>query len=188
MWECQKINILFFKGVIGIITNEVYCIDTKETSFQNDFINIMKGIININREPLFLCIGTDRATGDALEPLIGSGLYARGFCVYGTLNIPVHAVNLCDTIRHIEKNEHSKEIIAIDAGLGRHIGCISIWQGSIAPGSGISKILPRVGDVALTGTVAHYSSNGSEILHNVRLGMVAAMAEKVVEGIDKIYY
>ena len=46
-------------------------------------------------EILFLCIGTDRSTGDSLGPLVGHSLsrftlpHAR---VYGTLDRPVHAL------------------------------------------------------------------------------------------------
>lgn len=46
---------------------------------------------------LVLCIGTDRSTGDSLGPLIGYQLRQRGLKhihVVGTLNKPVHAMNL----------------------------------------------------------------------------------------------
>ena len=46
---------------------------------------------------VFLCIGTDRSTGDSLGPLIGYKLKQerrRGTLVFGTLDRPVHAMNL----------------------------------------------------------------------------------------------
>ena len=46
------------------------------------------------RQMVFLCIGTDRSTGDSLGPLIGSRLEAEGIgdvVVIGTLEHPVHA-------------------------------------------------------------------------------------------------
>ena len=55
-------------------------------------------------EILFLCIGTDRSTGDSLGPLIGSRLEAEGIgnvVVIGTLEHPVHAVNLDRTIEEL---------------------------------------------------------------------------------------
>lgn len=45
-------------------------------------------------EILFLCIGTDRSTGDSLGPLIGYKLREKGMKnarVLGTLEEPVHA-------------------------------------------------------------------------------------------------
>mgnify|MGYP000423502120 CR=1 FL=1 len=46
---------------------------------------------------MFLCIGTDRSTGDSLGPLVGHMLRSRrlkGAAVIGTLDKPVHAMNL----------------------------------------------------------------------------------------------
>src|SRR5689334_11270299 len=60
------------------------------------------------RKLVIVCIGTDRSTGDALGPLVGSKLSSRlnseHTSVYGTLESPVHAVNLKDTIQEIETN------------------------------------------------------------------------------------
>ena len=56
---------------------------------------------------VLLCIGTDRSTGDSLGPLIGYKLSRRKsnfVTIYGTLDNPVHAVNLNDTISLIQKN------------------------------------------------------------------------------------
>lgn len=161
--------------------------DTRDEGFSELLGKTMSCLVNKNKEPLFLCIGTDRATGDALGPLIGRDLKRYGFQVAGTLDYPVHAVNLCDTVKKLEKISCSRELIAIDACLGRHVGCVSLWQGGVTPGSGIHKILPEVGDIALTGTVAPYSFNGMEVLQSVRLAMVAQMAEKIVKGIRQAY-
>ena len=46
---------------------------------------------------VFLCIGTDRSTGDSLGPLIGYKLNQMKISkatVFGTLERPVHAMNL----------------------------------------------------------------------------------------------
>ena len=48
---------------------------------------------------VFLCIGTDRSTGDSLGPLIGYKLKGKeeaDIPVFGTLERPVHAMNLDD--------------------------------------------------------------------------------------------
>ena len=53
--------------------------------------------------PVVLCIGTDRVTGDSLGPLVGTFLHAYGsdryLSIYGTLDFPVHALNLEDACR-----------------------------------------------------------------------------------------
>ena len=53
---------------------------------------------------MFLCIGTDRSTGDSLGPLVGHMLRSRrlkGAAVIGTLDKPVHAMNLDLYARYI---------------------------------------------------------------------------------------
>ena len=48
-------------------------------------------------EIVFLCIGSDRVTGDCLGPYIGHLLHPHEtghIFVYGTLSCPVHALNL----------------------------------------------------------------------------------------------
>jgi len=62
-----------------------------------------KGLI---RPVVLLCIGTDRSTGDSLGPLVGSKLksFKQNFYhIYGTLDKPVHASNLSETITEIRK-------------------------------------------------------------------------------------
>lgn len=49
------------------------------------------------QEVVFLCIGSDRITGDSLGPLIGHKLskeHLSRCIIYGTLNQPVHALTL----------------------------------------------------------------------------------------------
>ncbi len=88
------------------------------------------------RPIVFVCIGTDRSTGDSLGPLVGSFLEEKdisSFHVYGTLDEPIHAVNLNDRLREITIKHQDPYIIGIDACLGRmkNIGFIQVsgWAG-----------------------------------------------------------
>ena len=97
------------------------------------------------RQMVFLCIGTDRSTGDSLGPLIGSRLEAEGIgdvVVIGTLEHPVHAVNLDRTLEHIEEHYPDAIIIAVDAAVGRwdHVGLVTLEKGPLRPGLGVRKI------------------------------------------------
>ena len=65
---------------------------------------------------VFLCIGTDCSTGDALGPLVGSRLAQLGFTVVGTLDEPCDGHNYERRVKLIPVD---KKIIAIDACLGR---------------------------------------------------------------------
>jgi len=67
-----------------------------------------------------LCIGTDKITGDCLGPLVGTKLLERGYRhpVHGTLQHPVHAVNLLSTISALQGNYAHPFLLVIDAAVG----------------------------------------------------------------------
>ncbi|KAA9005140.1 spore protease YyaC [Paenibacillus spiritus] len=129
-----------------------------------------------------ICIGTDRSTGDALGPLVGTAL-ARFrsplFELYGTLENPVHAVNLQDTLNEIQGRFHRPFVIGIDACLGHSasVGCIQVVEGPLRPGAGVNKQLPPVGDIHLTGIVNVGGFMEYFVLQNTRLSLVMRLSE-----------
>ena len=80
--------------------------------------SILKNIISDNT--VIICIGTDRAIGDALGPLVGTMLKNSDFKypVYGTLDNPIHALNIYESIEKIKSKHSSSQFLAIDACLG----------------------------------------------------------------------
>lgn len=139
---------------------------------------------------IVLCIGTDRSTGDALGPPTGSKLKQLsppGIRVYGTLDEPVHAVNLVETILDIKKTLPAPFIIAVDACLGRmeSVGCIDLGSGPLYPGAGVSKELPLVGEIFINGIVNVSGFLEYFVLQNTRLSLVFRLAEIITRG---IYY
>ena len=137
---------------------------------------------------LLLCIGTDRSTGDSLGPLIGYQLRnhdLKHIRVLGTLNRPVHAMNLEDTLSLVERYYQDHLIIAVDASVGMndHIGCITLGRGSLKPGLGVSKELRSVGDLFITGIVSGSGSYDPVMLQSIRLSVVMRMAECISESV-----
>ena len=138
---------------------------------------------------VILCIGTDRSTGDCLGPLIGSKLRNRlppEVEIYGTLDEPVHAVNLNDVLQKINR-EPKPFILAIDACLGRSesIGYISIKDGPLRPGTGVNKNLPAVGDMHIIGIVNVGGFMEYMVLQNTRLSLVMRMSEIISAALIK---
>ena len=144
------------------------------------------------RPAVILCIGTDRSTGDALGPLIGthlSRLNLPRLQVYGTLDEPVHATNLGQNIELIQQSFANPFIIAIDACLGRidSIGCIVLADGPLKPGAGVHKQLPAVGEANLTGIVNVGGFMEYIVLQNTRLNLVWRMSENISSLIMRSY-
>lgn len=140
------------------------------------------------RETVCLCIGSDRITGDCLGPLCGSQLshYAlKGCHIYGTLDSPVHALNLEETVRRIRAEHPDSPVLAIDASLGcsRHLGYITAGLGAIAPGAGVRKDLPEIGDIFVTGIVNQSGTFEQFMLQTTRLSFIMKLADVITWGI-----
>ncbi|MBM7648147.1 putative sporulation protein YyaC [Bacillus ectoiniformans] len=142
-----------------------------------------------NTRPIILVfIGTDRSTGDSLGPLTGTLLSdqkAVGFHIYGTLEDPVHAVNLTEKLAIIHKTHRHPFIIGADACLGRlkSIGNIQIGAGPVKPGAGVNKELPAVGEAHITGVVNVSGFMEFFVLQNTRLHLVMSMAKVIASGV-----
>lgn len=152
---------------------------------------------------IFLCIGTDRSTGDSLGPLIGHKLNERirkgrgtgrkgggadgdgEVLVYGTLERPVHAMNLEQYREFVLNRFPRRVVVAVDASVGsrEHIGCVTLGKGALKPGLGVSKDLCEVGDIFITGIVGGYASFDPVMLQSVRLSMVMRMADCICDSI-----
>ncbi|MGM0881501.1 MAG: spore protease YyaC [Bacillota bacterium] len=135
-----------------------------------------------NRPIVVVCVGTDRSTGDSLGPLIGTSLSkyrSPHFALFGTLEDPVHAMNLDDTLLEINRRFHKPFVIGIDACLGQvsSVGCIQVGVGPVRPGAGVNKDLPPVGDIHITGIVNVGGFMEYFVLQNTRLHLVMKMAD-----------
>lgn len=142
---------------------------------------ILKDIIDENT--VVVCIGTDRAIGDALGPLVGTMLKNSDFKypVYGTLDNPIHALNIYESIENIKKTHSKGTFLAIDACLGSksNIGNIQIREGPILPGKGVGKKLPQIGNYSIVGIVDKIDENNRFSFNNVRLSFIIELAETI---------
>lgn len=140
------------------------------------------------RQIVCICIGTDRSTGDSLGPLVGSKLdrlKLNGLTVFGTLDHPVHAVNLQDTLRLIALEYQETTVIAIDACLGQlsSVGNVQLGVGPLKPGAGVNKKLPEVGHLHITGIVNVGGFMEYIVLQNTRLSTVVKMADTIASSL-----
>ncbi len=140
------------------------------------------------QEIVCVCIGTDRSTGDSLGPLVGTFLSqhtSTNLTVLGTLDEPVHALNLPETINYLQQTHPYAVVIAIDACLGKlkNVGSIQVGVGPIRPGAGVNKQLPEVGQLHVTGIVNVAGFMEYMVLQNTRLSTVMKMAQMISNSI-----
>jgi len=173
---------------------DVFYYDTKQAFEAEDFATRLYDMISTEQENgkiagvLFLCIGTDRSTGDSLGPLIGYKLKEKNLDsieILGTLERPVHAMNL-DTYQTIIKLRYPNHVVvAVDASVGNmeHIGYVTLGKGALKPGLGVSKELRAVGDIFITGIVGSCGNYDPLMLQSIRLSIVMRMADCISRSI-----
>ena len=165
---------------------------TSYLKISNYLYKELEGPILENRPIIFLCIGTDRATGDSFGPLVGykiKNLSRKNFYIYGSLEKPIHAENIKDILSRINTNFKNPYIIAIDASLGdfQDIGKIFISHKPIFPGLSLHKDIPSIGDLSITGIINISGSLDFIIIQNTRLFTVMTLADCVSNGIKKLF-
>lgn len=140
---------------------------------------------------VFVCVGTDRSTGDAFGPLMGTVLQQLAFPhVVGTLAMPCDAYKVEQAVQQLPSH---KLIIAIDACLGNEktVGSFIIREGPIQPGAATGRRLPPVGHYSIAAVI---NENGPKAYWKIQntslftvLGMVAILRQAVIEtwALDK---
>jgi len=192
--EKRKVCTLSLKSRFAEAGFSYYCEDVLCFNDVEESVFTLLYALNKSAErPLvYVCIGTDKATGDCLGPLVGSKLKTMlpTANVYGTLKDPLHAVNLQANIEAIQKLLLDPFIIAVDACLGNaeRVGFINIKPGGLLPGSALQKSLPYVGDFHISGVVNVAGCFDHLVLQNTRLFLVDRMATIIAKSLYMANY
>ncbi|RJX39234.1 spore protease YyaC [Paenibacillus pinisoli] len=138
---------------------------------------------------MFICIGTDRSTGDAFGPLLGSLLKEQGWKhVIGTLEEPCDAHAVEGAVREAIALQGSGRltIVAVDACLGKpqSVGGFIAWEGPLQPGAATGgRRLPAVGDYSIAGVVNQNGVKAYGMLQTTSLHLVMGMAKQAAAAI-----
>lgn len=168
-------------------------IHVEETGVVWKLSNLFLAQIPFHSEDIiFLCIGTDRSTGDALGPLTGSHLSELTtfpFPVIGTLEKPLHALNLEETVKTIHTQNPNAFVVAIDACLGKgtSVGQLLFQREPLYPGQAVGKKLPPVGDVAIKGIVNVSGFMEHAVLQSTRLHLPFKMSQIIARALQLAY-
>jgi len=168
-------------------------IDIKE-KFINDFSYIFYKAKSQKEysEITFLCVGTDRITGDCFGPLVGSKLIELlKKCNYSNINVygSLEQNLSYENINKIIKNINNKSIIiVIDAALSKkeNIGKVFVSNGKTILGKSLERDKIEIGDISIKSVVAKdykIAKYNFKALQNISLNVVNTLANNVSEGI-----
>lgn len=146
-------------------------------------------------EVTFLCVGTDRITGDCFGPLVGSKLIEllkecnySNINVYGSLEQNLSYENINKIIKSIN---NESIIIVIDAALSKkeNIGKIFVSNGKTILGKSLERDKIEIGDISIKSVVAKdykIAKCNFKALQNISLNVVNTLANIVSEGIFEV--
>lgn len=143
---------------------------------------------------IFLCVGTDRITGDTFGPIVGYKLKQffknkNNIEIFGDLNKTVCNNNIEEWLNFIGHNYSNPFIISIDSALSSNqddIGKVIVGKGGIFLGSSLGRASHYIGNMSIKGIVAKNLGNPRQnfrLLQNIHLGEVVQMADIVANGI-----
>lgn len=175
-------------------------IKIKQELFIQDFNEILERQKEIKKyiELVFLCIGTDRMTGDSFGPLVGTKLQELlkehnifNISIYGTLNENVSYTNVKEIVKVIREKHKNACIIVIDSALSKeeNIGKIFVQKGKMSLGKGLCKNKIEVGDISIKAVVGKsykLSKYNFLSLQNISLNIIINLSEIVAEGIISV--
>lgn len=136
---------------------------------------------------VYLCIGTDRSTGDSLGPIVGTLLEERGFArVIGTLKEPCDADRLPMLAGALASE--GAAIVAIDACLGRpeSVGAYLVAEGPLTPAQSVGRGFPPIGDYSVAAIVNEIGPKPYYTLQTTSLNRVIGMAEMIADTLGRV--
>lgn len=152
---------------------------------------IVKTYLNSGKKEFVVVnIGTDKCIGDCLAPMIGTILSTKGYPnIEGTLDNPIHALNIITNLSTIEFKYDDPFILGIDACIGdaSDIGKIQLSSRPLRPGKGVGKKLPEVGDMSIVGIVESAKFYGDFAQRPIRLSFIVKLAERIAKCIEEVY-
>lgn len=160
---------------------------------QEDIDNCANAILNkfldSKKKDVVICgIGTDKEIFDCVGCLTGEFCKdLNNITVYGTLEYPIHALNVDTQMKDIYEKHNDSFIIGIDACVGKEedFGNIKLRNIPISPGKGMGKTLTKVGDmsiVSITSKKDYFINRGVRLFDIINMSKVIA---RIIESLNE---
>lgn len=157
----------------------------------------------INKDTVFVCIGTHRVNFDKFGPLCGDYLKSKNIPHFGDSSNNVNGVNMYERLNEIYKKNKidNKNIVAIDASIThneKNVNTIGINKSrGVKPGAGIGKMFPEVGDNSilmytlhkedLNPTIESYRTGKGKKFDKSDLHLIEENARILTDLIEEVY-
>lgn len=166
-----------------------------ELKYNNGFLDVSECVEFIidfyskstANEIVVINIGTDRCTGDCFGPVLGSLLEGNiNLNVYGTLEYPIHALNLKRELTYIKHKHPNAFVIATDSCLGNSVDEIQLRDLPIKPGAGLGKNLQEIGDLSFIYIVGNIEDSSFFAGINYKIGLAYKAAKQICNVINEV--
>ena len=135
---------------------------------------------------LFLCIGSEKISGDAVGPIVGSLLrdkYKLPYPVIGTEEHPVNGINFKEYQKVIKDRFPFHRIIAIDSAVGDELWTLKIKEGGVRAGGALKPDGEKFGDIGILAVVGSKEGNVMHNLLSAPYDKVYAIAARIAKMI-----
>ena len=164
----------------------------EEKNFE-EYVENLKLKMDMKKDVIFFCIGTDRVIGDCLGPITGSFLKNMydNEKVFGDLENNLTYENILKKIDEINLKFEDPYIVAIDSALSSEDNICKIFvdEEGINFGKGLDKNINCIGDIGIKVVVGKdYNDNelNFKTLQNMSLSRIIKLSKKTFDGIDII--
>ena len=136
-----------------------------------------------------VCIGTTKAIGDSVGPLVGTALHSLlkdyDVNIIGTVDDQVNGATLFEKLKEVRQGS---TIIAVDAAITTDnslIGTYERIEGSLHPGAGIDKVTTDIGNISYKAYVMS-AEVPEDLIHKLVQAITTDIVELVTTGSDLI--
>lgn len=148
-------------------------------------------------EIIIINIGTDKCTGDCFGPFVGSLLESQNskFKIYGTLENPIHSLNLKEKMSNIYDLHTNAFIICVDASVSKscYLNYTYLVNDSIKPRSALTEETMSIGNISVVynsccveDTDLYSTNDLLNSLYSVPLGNVYKAVREIVNMFNNL--
>lgn len=141
---------------------------------------------------LFLCIGSEKISGDCIGPIVGTLLkekYRIPYPVLGTEDNSVNGANIRAYRDNIKKYFPDYKIIAVDSAVGddKDLWTLKIREGGVRAGGALNPSVEYYGEVGILAVVGSKSGNVLDNLLSAPYSKIVDFAERIAKTIVKAF-